>query len=179
MNILTQKKCELLNDYQRHLIEDSIKNKRDYMLIVTIEDNKLYVYELCDTNDLYDFLYVNYEKLNIKSLYKLNDNYTLSMVDILLDLIKKENEFVKKYRQVLINVNLMLKKYNDYTIQYAYENYLTNEYIYHSTRSLLSFINEIRKHRSNIYCVNRLIYDACLYVITNDINLEEWSIDFE
>ena len=174
MNLLTNKKTELLNQYQRELIEDALKNKRDYMLIVTDENNMLKIVNYCSINDLYDFLFVNYYKLNYRALRKVNDDYTLDIVDILLDLIKKELDLNSLYHNVLINVNEMLHKYDDYVIQYTYENYLEKCYEYHSTRSLLKFIDTIKKNKSFIFHTNQLLLDACKHVVNNDIDIYSW-----
>lgn len=179
MNILTSQKCDLLNNFQRKMIENALNSKRDFMLIIPNHDCVLKIHNFYNINDLYDFLTVNYQLVNYKGLLLFNDDYTIDIVNILLDLIKKENELVKKYRQVLINVNIMLKQYDDYVLQFTYENYLINKYEYHSTRSLIEFIEEIKKHKQYIYCVNKLIYDACIYVIRNDIDLREWGIECE
>lgn len=174
MNLLTTKKTELLNQYQRELIEDALKNKRDYMLIVTDENNFLKIVNYCSINDLYDFLFVNYYKLNYRALRKVNDDYTLDIVDILLDLIKKELDLNSLYHNVLINVNEMLHKYDDFVIQYTYENYLTKEYKYYSTRSLNGFYLTVKKEKAFIFSDNKLLIDAVKYAVDNNLVIIDW-----
>lgn len=174
MNLLTTKKTELLNQYQRELIEDALKNKRDYMLIVTDENNMLKIVNYCSINDLYDFLFVNYYKLNYRALRKVNDDYTLDIVDILLDLIKKELDLNSLYHNVLINVNEMLHKYDDFVIQYTYENYLTKEYKYYSTRSLNGFYLTVKKEKAFIFSDNKLLIDAVKYAVDNNLVIIDW-----
>lgn len=174
MNLLTTKKTELLNQYQRELIEDALKNKRDYMLIVTDEKNFLKIVNYCSINDLYDFLFVNYYKLNYRALRKVNDDYTLDIVDILLDLIKKELDLNSLYHNVLINVNEMLHKYDDFVIQYTYENYLTKEYKYYSTRSLNGFYLTVKKEKAFIFSDNKLLIDAVKYAVDNNLVIIDW-----
>lgn len=174
MNLLTSKKCELLNDFQKLMVDDALKNKRDYMLIITNDNNTLEICEYCSINDLYDFLTVNYEKINIKALNLINDDYTMDIVNILLDLIKKEMAQDKLYRRVFLDVDEMLKKYYDFTIQYAYENYLTKQYEFYSTRSLNGFYLTVQKDKNFITCANKLLLDAVIYAIDNHLILYEW-----
>lgn len=179
MNLLTSKKCELLNDFQKLMVDDALKNKRDYMLIITNDNNTLEICEYCSINDLYDFLTVNYEKINMKALNLINDDYTMDIVNILLDLIKKENNQERVYRQCLHTIQDMINKYDDFVIQYFYENYLTNTYEYHSTRDLLDFINIVHRDKDYISSVNKVLLDACCYVVKYDIDLHEWGLNCE
>ena len=174
MNLLTSKKCELLNDFQKNIVEDALKNKRDFMLIINNDDNSLKICEYCSINDLYDFLIVNFDKINYKALCMINDYYTMDIVNILLDLIKKEMAQDKLYRRVFLDVDEMLKKYDDYVIQYAYENYLTKQYEFYSTRSLNGFYLTVQKNKNFITCVNKLLFDAVLYAIDNHLVLYDW-----
>ena len=117
MNLLTTKKTELLNDFQRFVIEDALRNKRDFDLIITkngYSDNTLQIVNFPSINSLYDYLYVNYSNINYDALYHLNDVHTVNIVNILLDLIKKELDLDYKYRRLFLDINDMLKKYSIY-----------------------------------------------------------------
>lgn len=174
MNILTTKKTELLNDYQRFVIEDAFRNKRDYDLIITNSDNTLQIVNYPSINSLYDYLYVNYQNINYDALYLLNDVHTVNTVNILLDLIKKELDLDYKYRRLFLDINDMLKKYDDYVIQYMYENYLTKEYKYYSTRSLNGFYLTVKKEKAFIFSDNKLLIDAVKYAVDNNLVLIDW-----
>ena len=123
MNLLTTKKTELLNDYQRFAIEDALRNKCDYDLIITKDgysDNTLQIVNFPSINSLYDYLFRNYSNINYDALFHLNDVHTVNILNILLDLIKKELDLDYKYRRVFINLIEILKKY-----------YLSYLYFYH------------------------------------------------
>ena len=174
MNMLTSKKTELLNNHQRYMIEDALKNKVDFDLINVNDNDTLEFQYYCSVNDLYDYLSKNIDELNIKALAKLNDNYTVNIVNILLDLIQKENDLNWIYKRVFLDINDLLKKYDDYSIQYFYENYLKQEYKYYSTRSLNGFYLTVKKEKAFIFSDNKLLIDAVKYVVDNDLNLYEW-----
>lgn len=179
MNLLTSKKCELLSDYQRNIVNDCLSSKREFMLIVSYDDCTLHIVEYANINDLYDFLIVNYKKINYKLLTRLNDDYTLLIVNLLVDLIQKENTQVRVYRRCLLDIQDYINKYDNFVIQYFYENYLTKKYEYHSTRDLIEFIQIVHRDKPYITCVNKLLFDACTYVIQHDINLLDWGVNCE
>ena len=68
----------------------------------------------------------------------------------------------------------MLKKYDDFVIQYAYENYLTKKYKYYSTRSLNDFYLIVKKEKEFIFSDNKLLIDAVHYAIDNHLILHDW-----
>lgn len=177
MNLLTTKKTELLNDFQRFVIEDALRNKRDFDLIITkngYSDNTLQIVNFPSINSLYDYLYVNYSNINYDALYHLNDVHTVNIVNILLDLIKKELDLDYKYRRLFLDINDMLKKYDDFVIQYTYENYLTKEYKYYSTRSLNGFYLTVKKEKAFIFSDNKLLIDAVKYAVDNNLVIIDW-----
>lgn len=174
MNMLTSKKTELLNNHQRYMIEDALKNKVDFDLINVNDNDTLEFQYYCSVNDLYDYLSKNIDELNIKALAKLNDNYTVNIVNILLDLIQKENDLNWIYKRVFLDINDLLKKYDDYSIQYFYENYLNQEYKYYSTRSLNGFYLTVRKEKAFIFSDNKLLIDAVKYAVDNNLVLIDW-----